>query len=266
MSNWNHLYLQQLANAPFAQLDQLFGLSRMATWPNAQGLNQLALELGIDNLPSFTCQSELAQEQDYYEQIIFRQGKVPTRPDNWHDLFNALIWMLFPQSKKQLNQLHIEDIQQHGLTPRTSRRDRITHFDECGVVLMVKDTELLDLLRQHQWQQVFIENRAAWGRDIQPLVFGHANYEMLLQPFRGLTGKWLAVQPDAQWWQMDVKSQYREADRLLVDVISQLQPFEHRGRLLPLPLLGIPGWYEANRDPQYYLDTDYFRPKRIRTA
>ena len=44
----------------------------------------------------------------YYEQRIFEQGLVPTRPANWHDFFNALIFLLFPQTKKEMNRLHVE--------------------------------------------------------------------------------------------------------------------------------------------------------------
>ena len=34
-----------------------------------------------------------------YETGIFRHGRVPTRPDNWHDLFNALVWLTFRAAK-----------------------------------------------------------------------------------------------------------------------------------------------------------------------
>jgi hypothetical protein len=34
-----------------------------------------------------------------YECRIWETGEVETRPDNWHDFFNALVWLSFPQTK-----------------------------------------------------------------------------------------------------------------------------------------------------------------------
>jgi cytochrome P450 len=31
---------------------------------------------------------------------------------------------------------------------------------------------------------------------------------------------------------------------------------------MPLPVLGIPGWWPANRDPSFYADAQVFRPGR----
>ena len=53
-----------------------------------------------------------------YEVRIFETGEVQTRPDNWHDLFNALVWLAFPKTKAVLNRHHRE--RNH----RASRRAR----------------------------------------------------------------------------------------------------------------------------------------------
>jgi hypothetical protein len=34
-----------------------------------------------------------------YETRIWARGEVETRPGNWHDFFNALVWLSFPLSK-----------------------------------------------------------------------------------------------------------------------------------------------------------------------
>lgn len=34
-----------------------------------------------------------------YEERIVLRGEVVTRPHNWHDFFNALVWMRFPRTK-----------------------------------------------------------------------------------------------------------------------------------------------------------------------
>lgn len=265
--NWNSLYLNQLSLEPFKQLDARFALSKLADWPNAQGLNELKLTIlkgmakPLTYIPDFVCQDEMAETSAYYEQIIFQHNTIPTRPQSWHDLFNALVWMQFPHCKALLNKLHIEDIEQCGLSPRTQRRNHLTHFDECGVVLACSDPHMLTLLAEHQWQQVFVEHRAKWGKDIHAHVFGHANYEMLLNPFIGLTGKWLAVAVDANFGQLNSSEKYTQMDQLLCSKITNESLFSQAKPLLPLPLLGIPGWWQENTNADFYANTNYFRKK-----
>jgi hypothetical protein len=262
---WHAALLSKLHLSPFRELEQMFGLSKFSAWPNAKGLNQLRMTLPShgEEIPIFIGQTELGEMQSYYEQIIFEQAMVPTRDDSWHDLFNALIWFLFPRSKALLNRQHMEDIRQHGLSPRTPRRNRITHFDECGVVLACADPNLLAMLKAHQWQQVWIEHRDSWGRDIQAYVFGHANYEMLLAPFVGLTGKWLAVSVDEDFWAQTLTEQYCLLDEKLAQQVDEGDVFAKKDALSPLPLLGLPQWCEENKDDTFYANTDYFRAKTI---
>src|SRR5262249_26039402 len=44
--------------------------------------------------------------EEAYEIRVFETGEVQTRPDNWHDLFNALVWIAFPRTKAALNRHH----------------------------------------------------------------------------------------------------------------------------------------------------------------
>jgi hypothetical protein len=41
-----------------------------------------------------------------YEARIWARGEVATRPGNWHDFFNALVWLTFPLAKAALNARH----------------------------------------------------------------------------------------------------------------------------------------------------------------
>jgi hypothetical protein len=41
-----------------------------------------------------------------YESHILETGLVPTRPDTWHDVLNALVWLRFPRFKAALNAAH----------------------------------------------------------------------------------------------------------------------------------------------------------------
>lgn len=268
--SWHQPFSSLLDCPPFAELEARFALRDFTDWPNAKGLNALRTRLEQHNLPcplpAFVAQQQLAESDLYYEQIIAQQHKVPTRCNNWHDLFNALIWLSFPLTKARLNQLHIHQISEHGLTPRTPVRDRITHFDECGVVLAVTDLAYVAPLAEHDWQQAFIGHRERWlpgtQQAIWPVIFGHANLEMLLTPFIGLTGKWLAVEVPASFAQLPLAERDALLDERLLAAFAEQAPFAKRGRLKPLPLLGVPGWHAANRDNGFYQNTDYFRPKR----
>lgn len=261
---WNHDFIRQQSMLPMQQLEAIFGLSSLSGWPNAKGLNDLKSLNGNAHIPEFVCQNQLAESGDYYEQIIYQQNIIPTRPDSWHDLFNGLIWLQFPQTKRLLNQQHVEDIEQHGLSPRRLRRNNLTHFDECGVILTYqKDSvaqQLIKDLAMHKWQTVFVENRITWGKELNSFIFGHANLEMLLQPFIGLTGKWLALEVDSQFSKLSNSEQLKRIDELLVKFIKQTNFFAEKKPMHPIPLLGIPGVWDANNNPDFYANTDYFRP------
>lgn len=268
---WYHDFSKQIQMLPMQQLEAHFGLTQFVDWPNAQGLNQLKQSLSEEKqalIPNFVCQNQMAESDCYYEQIIHQQQLIPTRPNSWHDLFNGLIWLQFPQTKKLLNQQHVEDIEVYGLSPRTPRRNNITHFDECGVIVTYEGNsdakQIIEALKQHKWREVFVENRAHWGNQLNSFMFGHANLEMLLQPFIGLTGKWLAVEVDTQFSTLGYSEQLQALDSLLVSRIKVQNIFAHKKMLHPLPLLGIPEVWNANNEPNFYDNAEYFRPLRQR--
>lgn len=248
-------------NPILGQLRPLLSPMPWSQWPLVSQLDQFR----AGDLPvTFIDDSAFMAMEHYYEEAVAR-GWVPTRERNWHDFFGAVIWWLFPRTKALLNRQHMEDIQRVGLTPRTARRDRLTHFDECGLVLVASDkAELEALLREHDWQSLFIEQRERWQRDWRPFVFGHALYEQALAPFIGFTGKCLVLQAEAVFYQLSPLAQYQWLDQALAGVIATGDVFSRPRPLLPLPVLGIPGWWPANEDMAFYSNTDYFRPKRSR--
>ena len=86
-----------------------------------------------------------------YEERAFRTGEVETRQENRHDLFNALIWLAFPQAKAAMNRRHHEALlaaRATGEDRRGSVRDALTQFDECGVIVAGKNglTEIPPML------------------------------------------------------------------------------------------------------------------------
>ncbi|MGJ8681130.1 DUF3025 domain-containing protein [Paraglaciecola sp.] len=263
--NWHKEYLNQVDMLSMQQLEHLFSLSQLNDWPNAAGLNKLKLATHSQQVPEFVCQSQIQATDLYYEQIIFQKNTVPTRPNSWHDLFNGLVWLQFPKTKRLLNQLHVQDIEQYGLSPRTKQRNHLTHFDECGVIITYEkgegNQELIKQLAEHEWHKVFVHNRDLWGTQLNTFMFGHANLEMLLNPFIGLTGKWLGVEVEQGFSDLNYSEQLQHLDEILEKQIQQQKLFLQKKPLSPLPLLGIPGMWDANQEPEFYANTDYFRAK-----
>lgn len=210
----------------------------------------------------FVPQAELPEGQAY-EQFIGATGCVPTR-DNLHDFFNGLVWLTFPRIKQQLNALQAAQIAVAGIgKSRGPARDAATIFDENAALLVVRDSDaargLVDALRGHRWTEALFERRAQFGADVQPWLFGHALMEKLVAPRKAITAHTrVVVAPDAYFalgW---------DAQRSWIDdtVAAQLAADSlTTASFTPLPVLGVPGWYEG-QDEAFYADTSVFRPKR----
>lgn len=274
---WCKHHIQSQASLPVHTLLNELTLLDEAEFPTAARLNRLREAFQPQwQGPEFIAQADLDKRSDknsngndtrYYEEIIAMDNCVPTREDSWHDLFNALIWIQFPTTKALLNKLHMQDIARFGAHPRSERRNRITHFDECGVVLALeagdedKSNLLLNALAQHQWHKSFVTHRHEWGVHLSPFIFGHANLEMMLSPFIGLTGKWLAVSVPKGFSQLTNWQQRFEVDKALVKRITELGAFNQSPLLKPIPLLGVPNWFDK-QDSAFYDNSEYFRPLR----
>lgn len=196
-----------------------------------------------------------------YEARIHAHGTVETRPDNWHDLFNALVWLAFPQAKAAISQGHAQALtEQNDQRQRGPRRDALTQFDECGVAVVSSRPELLELLRSHAWREAFWQRRAELERHTRFVVFGHGTLDQLRAPFFGLCAKAVYFEAAPDWLEQPEASQMADLDRRLAEWLGQslTQPKD----LKPLPLLGIPGVTPENAFADYYDDTRQFRPMR----
>ncbi len=241
--------------------------------------NESALDLG-HSPPSIECFNAAAQTRGLctgsgaplrfvlpdndafgYERRAFERGEVVTRPDNWHDAYNAQVWLEFPRAKAALNRRHVEamhDMLASGETRRGQVRDRLTQFDECGVVIAGMSATLWQQLTQHQWRTVFVESRAEVLATTRFIIFGHASRDSLRAPFFGVCGKAL---------RLDVAPQQRFDDALIDQTLARRLASVYSGeRWQPLPLLGIPGLSPESENPAYYEDERQFRPRRAALA
>jgi len=121
---------------------------------------------------------------------------------------------------------------------------------------------LLNALKNHQWQEVFVQARDQWGLNIDAFIFGHGMYEKAFNPFIGFTGKAYCIDIDESFYQQDKMTQYQILDQLLCDDIKKKNTLSDSSHLSPLPILGIPGWSIENESPDFYSNTNYFRAKR----
>ena len=202
----------------------------------------------------FVAQADLPAGEAY-ECFIARTGGVPTR-DHPHDLFNGLVWLRFGALKRQLNALHVQQIERAGIgRTRGALRDALTLFDENAALLQAPAV-LADALRRRDWQALFVEHRAAWAGATLTL-FGHALLEKLLQPRKPITAhvRILPSPPPGV-----LQSGALPPDALPADQLSLLIEQAH----LPLPVLGVPGWWAGNEEGNFYRDETVFRRVRPR--
>lgn len=199
-----------------------------------------------------------------YEARIWASGEVETRPGSWHDFFNALVWLTFPRSKAALNARHAAALALPS-DGRGRERDAMTHFDECGVVVLASDTALLDLLRGFHWRELFWVQRAELSGALRCFVFGHATYEQLLAPFRGLTAKAVLYETSEDWLRLPLPLQLADLDQRLAGELAA-GAYADPCDLQPLPLMGFPGVTPDNECADYYDDAWQFRPGRRRAG
>ncbi|MBU3739576.1 MAG: DUF3025 domain-containing protein, partial [Rhodoferax sp.] len=190
-----------------------------------------------------------------YEAFIGRTRHVPTR-DGLHDFFNGLCWARFPRAKRRLNTLQSEAIARQGIQPqRGPLRDALTLFDENGA-FWDPPAALREALAARQWRRLFQDLRALWQAH-PPVLFGHGLLTQLVSPRKPATARVLLIDSATHSGADEAES---DRDIRLVAALDQ-GPLA-AARLLPLPVLGVPGWWPANEVPAFYDDAAVFRPRQ----
>lgn len=189
-----------------------------------------------------------------YEAHIAATGRVPTRAltaTSAHDLLNALVWLRFPRLKAVLNARQAAELARDGVrAARGAARDAATLIDENGLLLASDDPGVFDALAVRDWRRLFVTLRARWHVAAAPHIVGHALLDKLAAPFKGITAHVIPLTG-----RFDSEAALDAAAARWV-----AQPALWPRLLLPLPVLGIPGWWPANDDPAFYDDPAVFRP------
>ena len=189
------------------------------------------------------------EKDTYYEIRVYETGEVETRPENWHDYFNALAWLAFPRAKARINAMHAAEMPNEGAR-RGPLRDLLTIFDEGGAIVHCDDRDLISLLEAFRWKELFWENRARVLEGMRVVVLGHAVLEKALEPWPGITCKAIVVPYAA------------DTDRAACDWLAERARSDSPRLLAPLPVFGYPGWHPHSGQPTFYDDARYFRPLR----
>lgn len=174
------------------------GFRRFQSWPSVGDYNAILLnnhEIRSDSgaviLFEVQEKAKLRKRKEpltissMYEGRIYTTGRVPTRPCNWHDLFNAMVWAAFPRSKRALNARHFRAASERlggaGLSgARTREQDALAIVDEGGLLVLCEreaEAEVDALLARADTSvlpALLGDARAA------PMIIGHAVYEHLM--------------------------------------------------------------------------------------
>lgn len=242
-------YLQSLAGPGFPDCDQLNLL-----------LNDDLSSAGGHTI-RFVPSAEL-DDDTAYERRIHNNGQVSTRPGNWHDLFNALVWMRFPRIKAAMNSLHNKVCSDASVGTRGVQRDALTLFDESGVIVFSQHGEPLDALLRRNWSEAF--QTKTFHHQVHHVISGHAILEKYLAPYKSMTAKALLVKVNANVISLPREKLLMLLDEQLADLMLAGKILTNPACLTPLPLAGIPGWWPGHeQDDGFYADQQVFRPPPV---
>lgn len=271
MPAWNP---KQLLQSPiFAPLHPILSRLENSEFPSLKCCNTLLAA----HQPPISVQRGLplrfvAQEQGklsfetQYEPRCYLKGEVQMRANNWHDMFNALVWLTFPKSKAAINARHFLALSNEpAATPNSQRgtvRDMVTLFDESGVVVVCAAAELSGLLLDFQWQELFWRQRDLVQTAMGFYLFGHGLYEKALQPYIGMTGQGLVLGVEQEFFTWPLDRKLACLDTRIAQYLGSPDHCRSTRELSPVPLLGVPGWSKDNNCEAYYGNTQYFRCSR----
>jgi hypothetical protein len=205
--------------------------------------------------------------EERYEARIHLRGEMVFRERNWHDLLNVLAWLTFPRAKAALNARHYAALRAQiaaGAANRGPAQDALTLFDEGGVIVASCDDQLLRMLSEFRWKELFWHRRDEARSRMRFMLFGHALYEKALRPFVGITGRGILLKTEPALLVQPPGEQLAVLDSQLATYISESGNLTAPRELAVVPVLGVPGWCPGNEQESYYDNTDYFRPGRLR--
>lgn len=220
--------------------------------PNHRELTEL---LAIKDIKFVPQGPKSALFEDAYEPRIFLRGEIQTREQSWHDFYNALVWHNFTNTKKAINYLHYNlQKSRYPHKVRLPAENMLTIFDEHGVIAYSKNALLLDLISRRSFHELFWQRREQTAAELKLIIIGHGLYEKALKPFVGLSAHSLLIHAENDDTPVDIL-----AAQILLSKKFNLRTKD----LVPIPILGYPGWWPDNNQESFYFNTNYFRPEQL---
>jgi len=204
--------------------------------------------------------------EQHYAPRIYLHGEIQTRTKNWHDFFQLLTWFIFPKTKAVINAIHIprakQRIENGDVGRRTPIENMLSLFDEGGVVITSCEPELLQLVRDFKWKELFWQNRDELAGKFECTTFGHAMFEKALAPYLGMTANAILLDVNESYFAMPMNERLAYIDEQLAAIFSSGEQYRQPHDLNPFPILGMPGWHLNNDVEAYYDNSHYFRSGR----
>ena len=155
----------------------------LADWPSVEAIDAaLSARAGVRFVPARKRPRRHrgpVDLDDLYDAHIVR-GEVPTRPCDWHDLLNALVWASFPRAKAALH------ARQHRAVQAWAR-ERGTMLDDPTVAhLPNARTRELDA-------RALLAEGGVLLLGERRLLFGHAHYEGMALGVPAMIGRVLRL-------------------------------------------------------------------------
>lgn len=209
----------------------------------------------FDDLPRFMPSTDTLGALEY-ERCVYK-GQIPTR-DISHDWYNGQVWLKFAGFKTFINSRHIADSESaiiQSANGRSRLRDALTLFDESGALLLTTSPATSTALLSHDWHSLFVADREVWPKRSRVLIVGHGLLDSMHSPHKGLCAKAIPVQVPS------LNLNRIELQNLVLQAAKQIQD---PANLSPLPVMGVPGWFDESKVPGYYNDTAVYRAKPTR--
>jgi hypothetical protein len=181
--------------------------------------------------------------ESLYDAQIHLSKSVPTRPRNWHDFLNALVWATCPRAKQALHARQFASVTARinegaRVLPgtRTRELDALAILDEGGMSLLVEETqapqvaEWIDEKNFDKLRGLIAEKRAS------VVLFGHALYETLLGENAAATWAMVTILPCPSRLPQADDDCITLADSLLEKRIIERESFSNPDTFRNLPL------------------------------
>lgn len=256
-TSWNPELLKLRAwNTVFTNLD-LSNLENCADWPGVRDYQTLFDRANVTNFTGQRLRLRAQTDPESgYETQVFDSAVLPTRIANWHDCFNALMWLAMPRLKAVMN--YLQCIENREGLERTALQNMLTLLDENGLIILTSDRSLVETINHFEWHRLFWQQRQETAENIKCYVIGHALHEKGIEPYIGMTGHALLVLVDAAFLQLELGKQMGILDQSIATLLLQ-RFWTSTKDLQPFPMLGMPGWDQRNEREVFYLDETYFR-------